>query len=291
MPRFLADYNAAVGEYRQMHRIRNRAHPVPDLAVEGDWLESPFWIWTAENPRRRRLFIRSNGRETILSDRRNIEARLPLSAEADGARAVEQLAELRQRGVKIRSRALITTLWARLMLGDMFIHGIGGGNYDQVTDAIIERFFGRMPPNFMVLSTTLLLPIERQSKPVDDLLTLDSALRELTHHPERFLHEMRKKSTGNGSLPTIESLVSEKLQWINTPQTRENAKERCRSIRLVNQRLQSWLAEVRSDYQHRRDLAAVEARIEKILAWREYAFCLYPEETIREFFGGLLKDI
>ena len=76
MPRFLPIYNAAVGEYRRMHRIRNRAHPVPDLAVEGDWLEAPFWIWTAENPRRRRLFVRSSGRETILSDRRNIEAEI-----------------------------------------------------------------------------------------------------------------------------------------------------------------------------------------------------------------------
>jgi hypothetical protein len=120
---------------------------------------------------------------------------------------------------------------------------------------------------------------------------LDSTLRELTYHPERFLDEAREKSTGNGSLPSLEFLVSEKQRWIATPQTRENAKDRCRSIRHINERLQSWLAEVRSDCQRRRDLAAAEARIEKILNWREYAFCLYPEETLREFFGNLLADI
>ncbi len=162
MPRFLPVYNAAVDEYRQIYRIRNHAHPAPDLAVEGDWRETPFWIWTAENPHRRRLFACPSGGETALSDRQEIELKLSVTPDADAGRAVEQLAEWRRKGVKIRSRALITTLWARLVLGDLFIHGIGGGNYDHVTDAIIERFFGCAPPHFVVLSATLLLPIERR---------------------------------------------------------------------------------------------------------------------------------
>ena len=95
----------------------------------------------------------------LLTDRQDINARLSLTDQGDAGRAVEQLAELARRGVKIRSRALVTTLWARLVLGDLFIHGIGGGNYDLVTDRIIERFFHRKPPGFMILSATLHLPI------------------------------------------------------------------------------------------------------------------------------------
>jgi hypothetical protein len=289
MPQFLAIYNAAVGEFRRLHRIRNHAHPVPDLAVEGDWLEAPFWIWTAENPRRRRLFVRASGRETWLSDRQNFETKISLSPEADGGRAAEQLAELRRGGVKIRSRALVTTLWARLVLGDLFIHGIGGGNYDQVTDIIIERFFGCAPPQFMVLSATLLLPIERPPKSLEEPAVLAAKLRELSYHPERFLDGMRDTSEGRSS--SASSLIAEKLCWIETPPTRENAKRRCRNIRNLNERLQPWLAELRSQFQRRRDLAVAEARKEMILNWREYAFCLYPEETIRDFFDGLLMDI
>ena len=74
------------------------------------------------------------GQETVLSDRQAVEIRLPLTPDGDAARAVEQLADWGRRGVKIRSRALITTLWARLVLGDLFLHGIGGAKYDQVTD-------------------------------------------------------------------------------------------------------------------------------------------------------------
>jgi hypothetical protein len=287
LPQFLPIYNAAVEDYRRMNRIRNHAHPVPDLAIEGDWLESPFWVWSAENPRRRRLFVRSSGKETLLTDRKNFNVKLTLSPDMDAGRAAEQLAELRRSGVKIRSRALITTLWARLLLGDLFIHGIGGGNYDHVTDTIVERFFGCPPPHIMVLSATLLLPIERPTKPVEEPTTLDTKLREMTYHPERFLDGMSGQSEENSPA----TLVAEKLGWLETPQTRENAKQRCRSIRDINQRLQPWLADLRLDLQKQRELAVAESRKNRIFNSREYSFCLYPEDTIRDFFDGLLAEI
>ncbi len=163
MGEFSAVYNEAVRQYRRQYRIRSSSHPVPDLAAEDQWLEAPFWIWSLEDPRRKRLFAKINRAEVLITDRHDIHARLPLGEQGDGARAVEQLADLARRGVKIRSRALITTLWARLVLGDLFIHGIGGGNYDLVTDRIIERFFQRTPPGFMVLSATLHLALSRPS--------------------------------------------------------------------------------------------------------------------------------
>ena len=45
-------------------------------------------------------------------------------------------------GCKVRSRALTTTLFARLLLADLFLHGIGGGKYDELTDELMRRFFG-----------------------------------------------------------------------------------------------------------------------------------------------------
>ncbi len=91
---FSAVYNEAVREYRRLYRIRSASHPVPDLAVEGEWQEAPFWIWSQENPRRRRLFARHAGDEVLLTDRQDINARLTLSREDDASTAVEQLAEL-----------------------------------------------------------------------------------------------------------------------------------------------------------------------------------------------------
>jgi hypothetical protein len=283
LPRFSATYNEAVREYRRQHRIRNHAHPVPELTMRDDWHEAPFWVWTKDDPHRRHLFVRSSGKERVISDRGHFEAKLSLGEDLDGARAAEQLAELRRHGVKIRSRALITTLWARLALGDYFIHGIGGGNYDHVTDAIIERFFGIAPPRMMVLSATLHLPIERPQRSAESIHDLETRLRQIKHHPERFFDEHE--------FGDVSPLIAEKQKWIDTEQTRENAKERCTSIRRVNELLQPRLTARRAELERRLDLATAEERLAKILDWREYAFCLYPESTIRDFFSDALREI
>ena len=270
MGEFSAVYNEAVREYRRLYGIRSASHPVPDLAVEGEWQEAPFWIWSQENPRRKRLFARHAGNEVLITDRQDINARLTLSHQGDASRAVEQLAELARSGVKIRSRALVTTLWARMVLGDLFIHGIGGGNYDLVTDRIMERFFHRTPPGFMILSATLHLPIMHDAKKMADPKTIDRQLRDLTYHPERYIDGIFEQSQ---DIPgDVQSLVESKKKWIATPQTIENAKTRCRAIRVVNEKLQSWLENRRRQLLDSRDNAAKQEQAERILSWREFGF-------------------
>jgi hypothetical protein len=304
---FSTVYNEAVREYRREYRIRSASHPVPDLAADGQWQEAPFWIWSAQNPRRRRLFARRTANEMLITDRQDINARLSLSPEGDASRAVEQLTALAASGVKIRSRALVTTLWARLVLGDLFIHGIGGGNYDLVTNRIIERFFHRTPPGFMVLSATLLLPVGRSDRDANSLLplgahpegtrgegksvvedptTIDRQLRELTYHPERLLNGLSDET--QDAPDEVRTLVDSKRRWIETPQTVENAKTRCRAIRDVNQSLQPWLDDLRRRLLERRRHAVKQEQARRILSWREYGFCLYPEESLREFIESTL---
>ena len=41
---------------------------------------------------------------------------------------------LPSRGIRLRTRALTTTLFARYVLGDLFVHGIGGAKYDELGD-------------------------------------------------------------------------------------------------------------------------------------------------------------
>jgi hypothetical protein len=91
LPRFVAAYNGALAEYRVTHKLRNHAQPVPDLAIDGDWLEAPFWVWTATDARRRPLFVRREARGLVLSDRRGWEQSFPLAAPADAAAAVAAL--------------------------------------------------------------------------------------------------------------------------------------------------------------------------------------------------------
>ncbi len=279
LPAFRTVYNEAIRDYRKMYRVRSDSHPAPELAEEGEWLESPFWVWTAERPERRRLFARAAGKETILSDRQSWEERLPLSAEGDGKQAAERLWELQQGRVRIRSRALVTTLWARMVLSDLFLHGIGGAKYDRVTDRLIARFFGLQPPGYMVLSATLQLPIARKPVSIAELRGVEQELRDMEFHPERFV--------GNADIETARR-IAEKRQWIFTAPSVQNAKQRCQAIHEINRQMQPELEGRRQELLERRAEMVERLQAEKALGSREYAFCLYPESYLREFFAGLL---
>ncbi|GAJ20636.1 unnamed protein product, partial [marine sediment metagenome] len=49
-------YNKQLDEYRKLFKIRNRAHPSPNLMVKENLIEVPFWIWR-EGDQRRKIFI------------------------------------------------------------------------------------------------------------------------------------------------------------------------------------------------------------------------------------------
>lgn len=273
LPRLWEQYNRSVADYRLENHVRSTAHPVPDLASEQDWLEAPFWIWDRDNPRRRRLFVRQRGDEIVLSDRGQLEVALDLQPEGDVDRAAGQLAELAAGGLRIRTRALLTTLFARLCLGDLFLHGIGGAKYDHVTDQLIERFFGLKAPCYMTLTATLRLPIPRQPVTAEQARQLDQQVRELTYHPERFV-----VADGDASLRGI---LADKRRWIETPATREIAKLRGDHIRAANAALQPAVETRRREVTAERERVAAKLRDEALLASREYAFCLYPAEDLQ----------
>ncbi|NUQ64576.1 MAG: hypothetical protein HUU20_19085 [Pirellulales bacterium] len=280
LPRLRMIYNDVVAEYRRSHHVRSTAHPVPDLAVDDDWLEAPYWIWSAEDPRRRRLFAKHLDDEILLTDRRGLELALPLSPESDAAAAVDRLSRYSACGIKIRSRALITTLWARLVLGDLFLHGIGGAKYDQVTDAICTQFFGMEPPRYLVVSATLYLPVAHRRTTDGDVRRVNDRLRQLAYHPDRVIQE---DGLASGPAGDPSDLMEEKRRWIGTPQTPGNAAERFRQFHRINEALQPWVASERRRLLDRREHLERALRAEAILSSREYAFCLFPETTLREF--------
>lgn len=285
LPRLWEIHNAALAEYRAVHRLRSKTHPVPDLALEDGWLESPLWIWTQDNPTRRRVFVRQRGEQILLSDRAELEIPLELTGDGPLGSAVEALGELEAAGIKLRTRALVTTMFARLVLGDLFLHGIGGAKYDQVTDQIVQRFFGVSPTGFLTVSATLKLPIERPVHAGEDAAGIARLLRDLRYHPERHV-DCDGKDTAR--CRQIHELVESKRRWIETPKTPENARCRHEEIERANLALLSRFDEQRQQLVAKRDRLAAEARREAVWGSREYAFCLQPGNELRKMILELL---
>jgi hypothetical protein len=226
------------------------------------------------------VFARRRGDEILVSDRLGFDVALPLTADGDGGRAVEALVAWSSRGARLLTRALTTTLFARMFLGDLFLHGIGGGKYDQLTDELVRRFFGVEPPPFMVLSATLLLPVAHERVTTEDARGVDHLLREVEFHPER--HVERASLSAVDAL-AFDTALAAKRRWIEAAQTRDNARERCHGIRAANASLAQWVSPLRAALLAKREDYAQRLRAESVLGWREYAFCFYPEADLREF--------
>ena len=285
---FSCIHNRVLAQYRRIHRIRTDARPMPDLKRHDDWWEAPFWIWSADEPKRRRIQIRRAGRCIQISDG---VSTLGYLREDDFAGAAAWWGDLRRKGFKIRGRALITTMWARMVLGDMFFHGIGGAKYDQVTDAVMYEFFGFRPPEFGIASATVRLPVAADrlaSVPPADPRELRQKMRQMIYHPERFL---RPDDFSDAERERVSAIIAEKRRWVQTPKTPNNAAERHRAITEANRKLGELLAREREHLMQEIAAAEERARDAAILSSREFAFCLYPESYLREFFESQLQSL
>lgn len=279
LPHFLSLYNAIVADYRRRHGIRDDRHPVPDLAVEGEWLEAPFWAWRTGAARRERLFAR------IVNDRMELRAgdeRFPLGVKPEATVSAWQ--ELRLQGLKIRSRALTTTLYARLFLGDLFLHGIGGGKYDELTDELMFRFYDCEPPEYVVLSATRWLPLPRPSVTETDCRRLRHELRDVHYNPQRHLKDA--KASDN-----IAQLSARKQEWIARPVTTSaERRERFHLLRTLTEALRAPLHPHEEQLRRQLLLCQQQLRVNEVLQRRDYSFCLFPESVLRPFCTQFLRE-
>jgi hypothetical protein len=282
LPRFYDAHNTALLDYRHREHIRSANHPVPELTKDSEWLEAPLWIWTSEQPRRRRLFARRVGCDLELTDRGDVRLRLPLGAEGPLDSAKDAWADAEARGIRLRSRALLTTMYARLVLGDLFLHGIGGGKYDELTDEIIRRFFGFEPPGFGIVTATRRLPIARPHGPVDDPHELEQRLWQLTHHPEIFI-DAQKLNGEDAAVAAARRALAEKARCTATAATRTSARERCHAIREANATLQPLVADERRKTADKLEASRRRLRAATVLDSREYSSFLFPEKDLRNF--------
>jgi hypothetical protein len=272
LPRFHSLYNDVVATYRRMHSIRSRSHPVPDLGAEGEWLETPFWGSVCTQSQRGRLYARHTSDGVELRAGTQIWPSLP-RIDGDATEAVRTWQQLEADGLCVRSRALTNTLFARLFLADLFVHGIGGGKYDELTDEIIRRFYNVEPPDYLVISGTRLLPLPLAPVNAFDCQRLAHEVRDVYWNPQR--HLPRESSN---------ALIAEKQSWIERqPKNKEERRERFEKLREITATLREPLLREENALQAELATCRRQLEINAVLRRRDYAFVLYPEALLRDF--------
>jgi|GEM_PF-150452 len=323
LPRFQAVYNEVLGEYRRVNHVRSRTHPVPDLREVDGWLEAPFRVWRAGDEVRKRVFAKQTGGELRLSDGEQVFATLPLAPDKEACCAVRELQKLDGQGIRFRTRALTTTLFTRLCFADLFVHGIGGAKYDQMTDRIVARFFGLAAPEFLTMSATLLLPVSSVDvHPVDEC-RLRRHLRDLDYNSDRHLPSQlsaaqaelvaekrrlvaeqqaadkfqagRLLNQGTGPVGSLETQGEsrDRERPPLPPLTKGGSSGRSRGsgagytrfrrLQEINRQLASFTREERQRIED--ELGRTRQSLAANAVWhdRDYASCLYPAEKLQRF--------
>ncbi len=230
------------------YRLRNGIRSQQHPVPELAEGEAPFWVQCSRGPR---------NRATASSDPRTL-----------------------------RPRALTLTLFARLVLGDFFIHGIGGGKYDEITDAILRDYFRIEPPAFQVLSATLHLPLPGFTANEESVKSAEHHVRELHWNPQR------QEAIAGQPKPEDQRLIATKMRLIEKePQQTDRAARRewFRELQQVTAQLRGSVAEALSQAEAERDRLRVEAQANAILTRRDYPWLLFPEATLKPFLQQFLN--
>lgn len=185
---FAEAYNAAQQRYRQRHKLRNAARPVPALTIAGPRVGLPLWVLPPDGPRRH-LYVRDDGDRIHLDGDGVCVGTLDkdLLADVDNHAAPWPIEEA---GWRLRPRALILSSFARLFLADLFVHGIGGAKYDELTADFVQDCFQIAPAPDACVSATAYPPVETTGVTGAELRAAEHAARDVRFNPQRYLPEI-----------------------------------------------------------------------------------------------------
>ena len=273
LPRFQAHYNAVIRNYRLEHHLRSTTHPVPELVERDGWYEAPFWIWRQGDLRRGRPFARLDGNRVELRFGEEIVARFSASTQDGFEQGGQSLSQLQNQGVRFRSRALTTTLFSRLFLADLFIHGIGGAKYDEMTDQLCRRFLDIEPPRFATVSATFHLPLAPPFPvSLQDVRRTEQTLRDLSFNPDRFLSKSADFS--------VQTLIEEKRQLISAFAARRPQQFEHKRVAEINRMLTPELEQTRRELKAKSQQIQKHVQANSILQNREYSWCLQSDDAV-----------
>ena len=290
-------YNFALDTYRRKHEITNPGRPMPNLAIAENLLELPFWIYATNQPRHR-LILQENDRPYMLYAARRVDVSDLLTG--DLLAAGEMLRQrLHAANVSVRPRALTLTMFVRLLLSDLFIHGIGGALYDQMTDQIMMNLFG-VRPAYACASAGWLLPLAGfNDQKIVNIPQLKWQEHHLRANPEQLAGEAHLNDKTQSLLEERRTLIA----GINQSLITQRAEHRRRGPYWSQRRLHfqhlhdinAQLLEVFAPQMHQMQSQIREAELAaknlSVAGWREYFIALHPRSSLRELIATIQSKV
>jgi hypothetical protein len=253
---FASDYNAALADYRVAAGIHSPGRPMPDLRIASDNIEVPFWLDDLAAASRTRAHVTRRGAQLTIVAGEDAFVLDPAAPGWDAARSLSKW--LMQHRLRFSPRALTLTAVLRLLVADQFVHGIGGGQYDQVLDGLIARHLRIAPPAFALTTATLFFPdaVGRTRVCLDCLIREGHSLRHraIGFDKNTLVAAIAAAPRRSAARRELFSALHEKLATATTPIVR------------------NWEADYAA--------AVQQARHERILFDRELFYAIQPRDRL-----------
>ena len=272
---FASAYNGALGDYRAINRVRSSAQPFPDLAEQNGRVELP--LWAIIDGTRATLWAARVGDELEFSIDESVLARVP-------ARPADAVARLLEADLAIAPKALALTLFLRGLVSDLFIHGVGGGGYDRVTDEVFRRYYGVEPPAFVVASITMYLPLGAHVVSDDEVSAAHDRINRLEHNPDAMLGEVEFDTAAERSQAV--ALATEKGELVAAiAQPDADKKTLGLRIREVNAALSQMLAPLKETLRGELETLEAQRAASEVLTDRTYPYCFWSPQEVADKAG------
>jgi hypothetical protein len=279
--RFADCYNTALRTYRQRRDIPGHDHPIPNLSLTKAWIEVPFWLLGASSPRRR-MFVLASSAERI---------HIRSGDEQVGEIAVSELRKNPVRCLRetlsewrIRPRALATTMYSRLLACDLFIHGIGGAKYDQITDDIMRSYFGIEPPVYSCVTATLRLALPHSGFDSLALANLHHRRRDLRFNPQRFSEHIVSPE----ALVRREAAIAESERLRNhEPSAHSKRRATYEEILKANALVLQDPEAISEDLSKTLEVLQAQAASDRVANGREWFWCMHDRDALTRLIAAV----
>jgi hypothetical protein len=153
---FVKSYNQAILNQREFHKLRPN-QTVRPLKINdcNNAFELPFWL-VSNTGERASLYVSVNGKTLHVGTEHSVAGTIDLS----GDKKQQLLEILEESKCVIRPKAVTLTLFVRMYLTDWFVHGIGAGNYEYITDHLISHYYKIPGLNYGIATATMILPTD-----------------------------------------------------------------------------------------------------------------------------------
>lgn len=270
---FATAYNAELDAYRRQTRTRSKAQPFPDLEVRGGMIELPFWRIADGVRSPVHAEVTADGGVTFATSAGPF---LAVPSEPEDA-----VAALLESGEVLAPKALALTMFVRMFVADLFIHGVGGGRYDRITDGVIRRFFGVEAPAYVIASLTLYLPLGARIVEDSELSELKERINRLEHNPDAALGEA--EFTSAEERDQAMALADEKtrlVEAISLPGA--DRKALGLRIRQVNSELADIVSPLREALENELQRLEGLRHAAEILTDRTYPYCFWSPSDVAD---------